>query len=60
MLCNVDWWLVTEVLEQPICPMFKGQAVEEDCKQFLDQVSDYQFLKGSSIRNVVSVNERKH
>jgi hypothetical protein len=27
MLCGVDWWLVTDVSGQPICPIVKGQAV---------------------------------
>ena len=30
MLRSVDWYLVTDVSRQPIGPIFKGQAVQED------------------------------
>ena len=29
MLSSVDWWLVTGVLGQPVCPIFKGHAIQD-------------------------------
>jgi hypothetical protein len=29
-LCSLYWELFTDVSGQPFCPVFKGQAVEED------------------------------
>jgi hypothetical protein len=29
MLRSIDWLLVADVSEQPICPIFNGQAVQE-------------------------------
>ena len=31
MLRSVDWQLVTDVSGQRICPILKGQAVQEGC-----------------------------
>jgi len=44
MLGSVDWWLVTEVSAQPVGPIFKGQAVQEEViilTVFYRHVSDY-------------------
>jgi hypothetical protein len=30
MLHSIDWYLVTDFLGQPICPILKSQAVQED------------------------------
>jgi hypothetical protein len=39
MLRSVDWYLVTDVSEQPIGPIFEGQAVKEKCLT-LEDVND--------------------
>jgi hypothetical protein len=31
MLRGVDCWLVTGISGQPVGPIFKGQAVQEEC-----------------------------
>jgi hypothetical protein len=35
MLRSIDCQLVTDVLEQPVMPIFKGQAVQRECQEHL-------------------------
>jgi hypothetical protein len=49
MLCSIDWKFFTEVLCQPIGPIFKGQVVQETLE------SNYQ----SALNNVPD-EERSH
>jgi len=35
MLYSVDWELVIDISGQPVSPIFKGQAVHEECWEHL-------------------------
>jgi hypothetical protein len=35
ILCSIDWRFVTDISGQPIGPIFKGQAVQEECQEHL-------------------------
>jgi len=41
ILCNVDWLLVNDVSGQPVGPIFKGQAVQDETDRLSRNVSDY-------------------
>jgi hypothetical protein len=36
MFRSVYWELVTDVSGQPIAPIFKGKAVQEECREHLE------------------------